>query len=992
MRPISLEFTAFGSYPGTHTIDFERLHELGIFVVTGPTGTGKSTIFDAMVFALYGKLPGDRPEGQVRSHHVPETTKCVVIFEFEANGDRYRVTRSPGYLRAKKRGEGFTAEKGDCSIERLGPGGWEGLASKVDQVDSICGDALGLTADQFERVVLLPQGKFQQFLLSETKERRPLLQALFGTHVYERAAAQLRSEAGAAKTKVELAGAAIAQQLKNANENLVDLETMLRGFDGASAIERDGEAVNSESLRDSLGLLGPRLEALGARAERSRIDAEAAQAAAERVKSVVDQWRKRQALRTRRDALLASAESIDADRLVVEASRRHRPVAEAATAVTRAEQLLDEAVRARTDAHERLSEVLGRLGTDIAVDGSDSLIEITAALTSARSDHAKDLEAIGRLAEVRRELDEAELLHMSVGRECQSADARLVEIDALIDDLEARRTELLPRAERRQELAQSVSELADKLAWRRELDEVDRRIVMAKQEVTDAELEHSRVWNGFVAGNAPRLARDLQDGEPCPVCGSAEHPEPAVNSDAEIVEFADVERARAEVERLTSLVGGHETERVLLVDRLGADAQIDQSELESRHAAATLAMSEAVEAAAELGILEETRDGTIQEKSRLLDGAVDRAKRLAEARGSLESLQSELGRLTGSVGDLDPSAVAARTPLFDTAKRGVEELGEADRLARGIEGSLTTERTRLEECRNAAAVVDLAAAIAMVLELDDETERGQRVEEHDDDWQRIIAGLDTFADVELPEECPDASTEVARANELSEQAQAIGGLWARARQRSGDVVSDLDAVESMTAENSEDLVRYELLDRVASRCEGKGQSRISLETWVLAGELDRVIAAANVHLQRMTSARYRLERTDEAGHGGRQAGLDLAVRDSHTGRTRPPASLSGGEQFQTSLSLALGLADVVSHGGVASGRRFEALFVDEGFGSLDPDALENAMTALEEIQKAGRMVGVITHVEAMKDVLPIGIRVERLPGDRGSTLVVRPND
>ena len=220
----------------------------------------------------------------------------------------------------------------------------------------------------------------------------------------------------------------------------------------------------------------------------------------------------------------------------------------------------------------------------------------------------------------------------------------------------------------------------------------------------------------------------------------------------------------------------------------------------------------------------------------------------------------------------------------------------------------------------------------------------------------------------------------------------MGARSTQAQLRSTDVASTLDSVESMTSENSDDLARYELLDRVASRCEGKGQSKISLETWVLAGELDRVIAAANVHLQRMTSARYRLERTDEAGHGGRQAGLDLAVRDSFTGRSRPPASLSGGEQFQTSLSLALGLADVVSHGGVASGRRFEALFVDEGFGSLDPDALENAMTALEEIQKAGRMVGVITHVEAMKDVLPIGIRVDRLPGDRGSTLVVRPND
>jgi exonuclease SbcC len=155
---------------------------------------------------------------------------------------------------------------------------------------------------------------------------------------------------------------------------------------------------------------------------------------------------------------------------------------------------------------------------------------------------------------------------------------------------------------------------------------------------------------------------------------------------------------------------------------------------------------------------------------------------------------------------------------------------------------------------------------------------------------------------------------------------------------------------------------------------------------VLAGELDRVTDAANVHLARMTNGRYQLHRTDDAGHRGKQAGLDLTVFDSHTGRTRPPATLSGGEQFQASLALALGLADVVSLGGTGSGRRFEALFVDEGFGSLDPDALDQAVDALHQIHAAGRMVGVITHVEAMKQQLPTGVEVRRRPDGRGSTV------
>jgi len=183
--------------------------------------------------------------------------------------------------------------------------------------------------------------------------------------------------------------------------------------------------------------------------------------------------------------------------------------------------------------------------------------------------------------------------------------------------------------------------------------------------------------------------------------------------------------------------------------------------------------------------------------------------------------------------------------------------------------------------------------------------------------------------------------------------------------------------------------RRDLLERttrVAALCDGQGPGRIGLETWVLAGELEQVTEAANVHLARMTAGRYQLLRTDDAGHRAKQAGLDLTVLDSHTGRARPPATLSGGEQFQASLALALGLADVVSAGGVASGRRFEALFVDEGFGSLDPEALDQAVDALHQIHAAGRMVGVITHVEAMKQQLPTGIEVRRRPDGRGSTI------
>jgi exonuclease SbcC len=992
MRPITLSFTAFGSYPGTHTIEFEKLHELGIFVVTGPTGTGKSTIFDAMVYAIYGALPGDRPESQVRSHYVPETTKCEVVFEFEANGDRYRVTRSPSYLRARKRGDGLAEESGASSIERFDGNEWVGLSSRASEVTGLCAQALGLTASQFERVVLLPQGKFQQFLLAETKDRRPLLQALFGTHVYERTALKLRSNAAEANTKVAEAEAVIAQQLRNANETLIDLEEKLQSFDGLQNAERDEETITSDALRELLVALAPRLHALKSEAERIKTASDSASITAARAEMLETQWRNRQNLRTKQIELLESKDAVDVERIVVEKSQLHRPIVDAADAVERADRHLDDLKQSRSDAQANLLEVLQQLGIESSVDGSDSLVAVTTALTSARNAHKEELEAIAELEQVQGKFGDAKSALFDIGEECDNADTRLAEIEALLVELGVRSSEVAPRAAQAEDSSRLVSELEENLELRKQLTNVADRIATAVTAAAEAELEHQRIWVSFVAGNAPRLARDLEDGAPCPVCGSCEHPDLAVTSDHDIVEFTDVERARSDSERLGAVVREHETEQTLITERLGDDAKVEFVDLKARLDAALKGRDEARAAVEQLRGIEADQEQAREESSTLLKGAAERATRRAEARVKYENLETELSRLSIAVGDLDPSLVAGRTLLFDAAAQRVDEVGEANRLVLEGEGALATERARLAELLKSAKAVDLETAIALVLDPEEESMRAQRIKDYDTERQRTNAALTTFDETDLPDECPDATAEKGKAEELAQLEQSISNQSETAKLRANDVATALDAVESMTAENAAELARYQLLDRVASRCEGRGQSRISLETWVLAGELDRVIAAANVHLQRMTTARYRLERTDDAGHGNRQAGLDLAVRDAHTGRTRPPASLSGGEQFQTSLSLALGLADVVSHGGIASGRRFEALFVDEGFGSLDPDALENAMAALEEIQKAGRMVGVITHVEAMKEVLPIGIRVDRLPNDKGSTLELLPDN
>jgi DNA repair protein SbcC/Rad50 len=267
----------------------------------------------------------------------------------------------------------------------------------------------------------------------------------------------------------------------------------------------------------------------------------------------------------------------------------------------------------------------------------------------------------------------------------------------------------------------------------------------------------------------------------------------------------------------------------------------------------------------------------------------------------------------------------------------------------------------------------------------------QRLDEVVSEWRTKLAStterLATFDDVDLPDDRPDVEV-------LRDRAQSAAAAHDHARAVFHDQLGSIKRCRESLAEvtrvgNGSRHVRerYDLVRHVFATCNGDTPARVTLETWVLAHELDRVTAMANVHLGRMTAHRYRLQRVDAAGGRGR-TGLDLVVLDAHTGRSRATSTLSGGEQFQASLALALGLADVVSHGGVSSGRSFDALFVDEGFGSLDPDALELAIDALQQLQATGRMVGAITHVEAMKQQLPVGIEVRHLADGGGSTLRV----
>jgi exonuclease SbcC len=359
-----------------------------------------------------------------------------------------------------------------------------------------------------------------------------------------------------------------------------------------------------------------------------------------------------------------------------------------------------------------------------------------------------------------------------------------------------------------------------------------------------------------------------------------------------------------------------------------------------------------------------------------------------------DALLAEVGELAASW-DADPQkaidALDVIAAALNQVERCIANCREASQTVIKTQAMAKASASTLAEALAASPFTSVDEAQAVALDPEELARLEAKIVDFDTRDTANQTLLSENLKLELPEVRPDATELDVSAQAARAAAEKASGAVSQIAGHLDFAKSNLTAARTINEGSEVAFERSNSLQTLAKTCDGQGPKRIALETWVLAGELERVAAAANHHLQKMTNGRYRIERSDDSGHGGRQSGLDLRVLDAHTGASRRPGSLSGGEQFQASLALALGLADVIGHGGNANGRVFEALFVDEGFGSLDPDSLDQAVDALTHIQASGRTVGVITHVEAMKENLAMGIRVDRLPNGKGSTLTVRPN-
>lgn len=856
---------AFGPYAGETVIDFEKLQGRHLFLICGPTGAGKTTILDAMCYALYGKTSGDRTGEKMRSDYADSSERTEVIFDFMLGDKTYRATRSPAQMVDKKRGSGQTLAAMQASLSELEDG--KEINTLRTGIEEAAGKLIGLNADQFCQVILLPQGDFRKLLVAKADEREAILKQLFKT-----------------------------QRFSEFKDRLKDrLDAKVR------------EKMEKQTREDQI------LSTAGAADEKQ-------------LASIVEEAEK------------SLQEAVETTRKQEKESNEFREVYQKETALMGHFTELDKALK--QDAALKNEE--GRMKE---MEASLSLIRSAREL-APYFDQLDGITREGRQEAQKLKTAKADM--ETYARLNETLEKRIQELDAMKEKREEERKtalkmqDLVPKAKLYGAAVQALKNAQNALSRAEEETKRLQASAEAARKARDAQKEKAdAVRKSYIDGQAFLLAEGLEEGVPCPVCGAIHHPAPARGGDY-VAKAEDVERAQKEYERASAAY----------------DRANDAKEKHSTGAYAK-AMSDHAKADAQMKTLEEIPEAYRDPK--YLEAESTRL--LTDIRKWEQDKETAAAQLRKAGADLSASQAACRN-----AEERREELVKKYRETESVlkEASDKAGFQSLDECKEWYKKKDTEESVRKTLE--------QYRADRKSTEERIKAEEQETAGKERPDMLALNEKSKALQDQLKKASERAAALKERTETLQ-KAVSDARAIEK----ELEDLRKEEGLIRGLYDLTSGKKTRITLERYVLGTLLDDVANAANLRLLSMSRRRYSLHRmTDESGLG--KGGLSLEVSDSFTGRSRPANTLSGGETFLASLSLALGLADVVQsrQGGV----RLDTMFIDEGFGTLDPDSLNSAMNTLIDLQNTGRMVGIISHVPELEERIDARLRVT--PAEKGS--------
>ena len=1087
----NLEFEAFMAYPKRQEINFDTLNNAGVFLLNGPTGAGKTTILDAICYALYGETSSDRESAKLHSTYAAHSgTKPRVLLDVTLHGKRLRIDRTPAYnkpiTRGARKGQ-MREESAKATLAELAPGAdpsdekaWTPISSSVAEVNRTIAERTHLTKEQFLKIVLLPQGQFAQFLKSKPKERKELLKKMFPVEHYEQLFAALTEEAKTAQQEVAQDENTQRGYLERARAEMLALQALLDAVDTdaegtdteGSAVEGSVEAgeapenltaenVTAETLDAWVagGVERARKTSAREKQEQQRLTDEADQNTrllAERAQLQAD-WREYEQLCERRTRLTERADEHKAQREELAQARAAAPLhaqyaqvhAESQALTARQQDqaacasALDETGRALLAAlrdEETSADVTFPEETTFAalpdLEPAEQQIQLEALLDTLRALQKKDAQLTDEEAAVAALLKQANALEQDKARaektlsDLTAAAEQLAEELAGYSTADEERTlaaHLVTEAQQKHDAAQQMQQKLDAAsAAVAEAEKQSKRTATAEQKAQEkwqasaqqalaATEEFKNLQVLRLAQASSLLARELKDGEPCAVCGSVEHPAPAQIAEGEqLVERADLDAAKEREDKAHKQARTHELAKdratkahqeaseALAAARTQYETLAAQGECDVEQTAAQLQQAQTRLAQAQSRVT--ARDGVLakvervrvelqkaQEALRTIEGAaVEAQTRHRDAAARCEATAADLAPARATVGFAQRvESVEGYRAAHQRLARAVLLLGQA--RERHALAAAAAERLLAESSFESAELVHAAVRTP---ERVDALE--QAVAAYELEHARLLEGFGREAIVAVAARVAAGEQAPDDLQGVREQVEQLRAAVHRLTLREGERESLLRSLQALRGEyaafrakTAQRYDRAQMLANLAAAARGDTlggyEHQVDLVSYVLGAEFERILHSASLHLDRMSEGRYGMVFSDHRAKGSRSGGgLNLEITDTWTGEPREASSLSGGESFLASLSLALGLAEVVqaNNGGI----ELDTLFIDEGFGTLDAETLDMVMGTIESLRDSGRTIGLISHVEEMKNRIPAQIVVEK--GQNGSSVRV----
>lgn len=1027
MRPIKLTISAFGPYASKQVIDFEELKGRNIFVISGKTGAGKTTIFDAISYALYGEASGEsRETDSLRSHFADDNTETYVELEFELRGEKYTVNRVPKQKKKKARGEGYTEKSADATLTL--PDGK--VITKVKNVTDKIIEILGITREQFKQIVMLAQGEFKKLLLADSVEREGIFRKIFNTYDFEKIQAELKDKA--------------ANLSKNRTKSKHEMEINLKNIKGEHDIVID-EYVDFplviEKLKDLL----------------------------ERDNNIYK-------------TLNEEGKEVDNN---LQVKNQEKAIIETNNNLLKEKEIITKALEellSKEDEYKNKSKTIidGKNAKEVKYI-EDKLIETTKKLTKREEDYNLSLKNIDSLKLKQEEANK--LLQIEESKECDreklsveinnlnKLEEKIIELDSLNNKVmhlkqsaensklqiinNKKETEELKKSKEEKELqlkdiatleTKKVELESDIKAKNKTLDEVRElfKVIRSFQntyiehnnkakEYKEFEVEYKKVKENYEKMDdlykkeqAGILASKLQENEPCPVCGSTSHPNKAtIKENLKIPTKEELKVAKENLDKLekenlekinnlTTLnsnkttyleqVNNHlsmlsatlnidktfNSETAKVVKNLGTELKsvIDKLKDELLKVIDKISLKEKIEK--ELNLITTTINEREHSLIKLEECEKNYTTELTQNITKIDEYKKEIPENITDLKTLN-NLIEVKTKELNISKEKLAKLRlENENLAKKLEGENSTskeinksiEELKLEIANNKAnfneaikeqgfdniqTYEDAKLQISMVESLEKE------VENYNSELKLTKAKQEDIINKTKDIVFMDITT-------IDEEIRSIQNnkkeLESKLRELHAIIVGNktiLKNVENLNIEFKEIEEEYKVLGELADLANGKKAPYISFERYILASYFEDIIEAANIRLEKMTGDRFSLIRKTSKSKGAGQKGLELEIYDNYTDSSRDVSSLSGGESFKASLSLALGLSDIVQSN--AGGVSLDTMFVDEGFGTLDPQSLDNAIDSLLELQRGGRLVGIISHVEELKERIDAKLEV-----------------